>query len=57
MPNVHKFESITSNKRINRPPTLVSKETKKTWGIGTALPLPSGEEKSQFLRNQRQRSL
>jgi len=53
-----KYKSNTSNKRINGPPILLSKQTKKKQGIVIALPLPSGEEKSQcFARNQRQRSL
>jgi len=53
-----KYESNMINKRINDLPILLSKQTKKKRGIVTALPLPSGEEKSQcFARNQRQRSL
>jgi len=41
--------------RINGPPILLSKQTKKKRGIVTAVPfLPSGEEKSRcFARSQR----
>jgi len=40
----YKYESNMSNKRINGPPILLSKQTKKKRGIVTALPLRRRKE-------------
>jgi len=54
----NKYECNTINKQINGPSYCCQNKQKEKRRIVTALPLPSGEKKSQcFARIQRQRSL